>query len=218
MWHHSKKSLVVLAFGLRLPVIVPAIFRLGIIFAALHAGERNLKGAISAAYTQIQICYATTAATTPCLRPSMNALNASYGAPASVESSPDATRAYSLSRLSKRNKKNGTEVTDSGKEPESQGLEPAPRIRWDGTAHHVDVLNGDQLSLESRESGQMMITKDTEGTAKYEAVQRGLVQTRRGLNAMPPFISSVCWRLPSTHSAVHKTSQGDEPITSRYPP
>ncbi len=75
----SKKSVVVVAYGLRLPVIAAAAVRLYYIHQALYADDASLHGVLAAVCTQIELCYAVVATTMPCLKPFMSALNTNYG-------------------------------------------------------------------------------------------------------------------------------------------
>ncbi|OAA67119.1 hypothetical protein SPI_01695 [Niveomyces insectorum RCEF 264] len=79
----SKKSVVVVAYGLRLPVIVAAAMRLVYLHRTLlgnGAGRDPSLGGIPAAVcTQVELSYAVVAATLPCLKPFMAALNTQYG-------------------------------------------------------------------------------------------------------------------------------------------
>ncbi|KAG4415819.1 hypothetical protein IFR04_011053 [Cadophora malorum] len=90
----QKKCVVVLAFGLHLPMVIPTILRLNNILSSLGSTDPSLEGAMVQVYTQIELCYAIIAATTPCLRPFMKALSTHYGAPASMKSTPKTTHSY----------------------------------------------------------------------------------------------------------------------------
>ncbi|KAH7369607.1 hypothetical protein BKA65DRAFT_416627 [Rhexocercosporidium sp. MPI-PUGE-AT-0058] len=162
----QKKLIVVLAFGLRLPMIAPIILRLDSIFSTVHSQDPTLEGTMSLVYTQIELSYAIIAATTPCLRPFMKALNTNYGAPASIKSSPNSTEAYSLNSVSKRGRATKTtQLSNPGKV--NNGLDDMPALRWDRSTHHASVVSGDQQSIQSHDSKQMIISKNTQWTVDY---------------------------------------------------
>jgi len=77
-----KKLVVIFAFGLRLPVIVPTVFRLHYLSEALDSSDPTLEAVYTVMCKQIEIAYAIVAATIPCLRPFMTATATHYGAPA----------------------------------------------------------------------------------------------------------------------------------------
>ncbi|CAK7263958.1 hypothetical protein SEPCBS57363_000839 [Sporothrix epigloea] len=75
----SKKSVVVIAYGLRLPVIMMAAVRLYYLYQALHSDDESLHGILASVCTQVELSYAVIATTMPCLKPFMSALNTGYG-------------------------------------------------------------------------------------------------------------------------------------------
>lgn len=184
----QKKSVVVLAFGLRLPSVNPidqhrnheltlrysmiaiAALRLDAIQIGLHSTDQPLKGAIVAVYTQIEISYAIIAATTPCLRPFMKALSTNYGAPASTKSPPNASKAYSMNNLSKRSGTNGTQSSNIG--TQSNVAHSKPALRWDKSEHQTNVMAGDRDSIASHDSKKLIISKNTEWAVNYEQEPR----------------------------------------------
>jgi hypothetical protein len=183
----TKKSVVILAFGLRLPyvphfpakklsanpptysVIAPIVLRLSYLNTALTSDNATLDGVLASVFMQIQISYAIIAATTPCLRPFMIALSTNYGAPAPVtaKSSPAATgmsrsdKDISLASLSRRPEASST----PGPRPKRPA---APTNRWDQSEHHTKITSGDQQSVGSHDSKQMIISKNTEWVVEYD--------------------------------------------------
>jgi len=102
------------------------------------------------------------AATIPCLRPFMAALSTNYGAPAQTRISPSGSKAqykneYNLSSLSKTSRSGHLD-----KSKISVSMTP-----WERT-NHVSVMSGDQHSMESHESKQMIISKKNEWHVDYE--------------------------------------------------
>ncbi|CAK7240420.1 MAG: hypothetical protein STHCBS139747_001859 [Sporothrix thermara] len=75
----SKKSVVVVAYGLRLPVICAAAVRLYYIHKSLYSDDESLQGILASVCTQVELSYAVVATTMPCLKPFMSALNTGYG-------------------------------------------------------------------------------------------------------------------------------------------
>ena len=149
-------------------VIVSAAFRLSYLNEEFLSSDPTFDGVLASVCTQIEISYAIIAATTPCLRPFMTALSTNYGAPAQTKISPSAAGTarsgtdFSLSSLAK--------VSRLGQE--EKGKASVPTTRWDQAEHHASVMSGDQHSMESHESKQMIISKNTEWTVEYEGPAR----------------------------------------------
>lgn len=151
-------------------MIAPTILRLDSIFDTFRSTDPTLRGALSQVYTQIELSYAIIAATLPCFRPFMKALSTHYGAPSPMKftpkSTPTNTHAYSLNSVSKRSKMTGSrEWSSKGKT--KTGLDDVPVLRWDGSAHHASVVSGDQRSIQSHDSKQMIISKNTQWTVDF---------------------------------------------------
>ncbi|KAH7383048.1 hypothetical protein BKA64DRAFT_749130 [Cadophora sp. MPI-SDFR-AT-0126] len=163
-----QKSLVVFAFGLRLPMIAPIVLRLNSILSTLNSADPTLDGTMSIVYTQIELCYSIIAATTPCLRPFMKALSTHYGAPASIKSTPTNTHAYTLNSFSQRNKTSGAKFASQGRTNRGSNDVDMPTVRWDNSAHHASVMSGDQRSIQSHDSRQLIISKNTQWTVDFE--------------------------------------------------
>jgi hypothetical protein len=149
-------------------VIIPTAVRLYYLNKEFSSSDPTLDGVMASVCTQIEISYAIIAATTPCLRPFMTALSTNYGAPAQTKTSPSVAgtsrsgKDFSLASLSKM----------SRLAQEEKGKTAAPTTRWDQSEHHASVMSGDQHSLESHESKQMIISKNTEWTVEYEGPAR----------------------------------------------
>lgn len=100
----------------------------------------------------------------------MSALSTNYGAPAPMKPSPAATQTgrsdneYSLAAFSRIS---GIEQADDRRENGT-----APTNRWDKTEHHTAVAAGDQNSMDSHESKQMIISKNTEWGVAYQGRDR----------------------------------------------
>jgi hypothetical protein len=151
-------------------VIAPTIVRLYYLQNEFSSSDPTLDGVLASVCTQIELSYAIIAATTPCLRPFMAALSTNYGAPAQAKSSPSATAAsrsnneYSLTSFSK--------ISRLGRSEERGKQASLPITRWDQSENITSVRSGDQHSMESHESKQMIISKNTEWAVEYEAHER----------------------------------------------
>jgi hypothetical protein len=162
---NSKAYYVFMKFS----VIVSTAVRLSYLNEEFSSPDPTLDGMLASVCTQIEISYAIIAATTPCLRPFMTALSTNYGAPAQTKGSPSAAGTarsgndFSLASLAK--------VSRLGQEEKGKSSS-APTTRWDQSEHHASVMSGDQHSMESHESKQMIISKNTEWTVEYEEPNR----------------------------------------------
>jgi len=145
-------------------VIAPAILRLIYLNQEFTSSDPTLHGVYASVCTQTQICYAIIGATIPCLRPFMAALSTNYGAPAQIRTSPSGTKKskyandYNLSSLSKSSRSANLD------KPKLSG----PTKPWDRSNHHVSVASGDQHSMESHESKQMIISKNVEWQVDFD--------------------------------------------------
>ncbi|KAK4981850.1 hypothetical protein LTR66_009663 [Elasticomyces elasticus] len=75
-----RKGRVVVAFGLRLPVVALAIVRLYYIHKQTRSANPTLQAAITAILTQLEMYYAIMGATIPCLRPFLSGFETNFGA------------------------------------------------------------------------------------------------------------------------------------------
>lgn len=150
-------------------VIVTTVVRLYYLSEEFSSSDPTLDGVLASVCTQIEMSYAIIAATIPCLRPFMTALSTNYGAPAQIKGSPSAAGTkrsgndFSLNSLSKTSR--------LGHEEKGKSV-TAPTTRWDQSEHHASVTSGDQRSMESHESKQMIISKNTEWAVEYEGPNR----------------------------------------------
>jgi hypothetical protein len=94
----------------------------------------------------------------------MAALSTNYGAPAQTKTSPSGTKkstykeGYNLSSLSKSSRSGHLDKSKIS----------VPVRPWDRGNHHASVVPGDQHSMESHESKQMIISKNTEWQVDFE--------------------------------------------------
>lgn len=174
-----------------LRVVAPSIMRLNYLSSALASPDPSLDGVLAVVCTQIEICYAIIATTTPCLRPFMSALNTGYGGPGPVPT-PKGSRASSsghdrsFTARSGQSAKQKKQQRFSGLgtfELEEKAQRPLPELRWDKTQYNVAIETGerprtgqeiepmpdhDQNSLQSHDSKRMIIAKNTEWAIDYE--------------------------------------------------
>jgi len=199
----SKKTIVVAAFGFRLPIILPIVWRLHFLRSFLSSSNPTLDGTLVVVNTQIEMNYAIIAATIPCLRPFMTALSTNYGAPApKTPASNYGSNEYSLNSLSGRSKPASRKVAskkrksfiqlDSREEASEKDIELGGKVvggsgsgggkgngkrgngegtdrwRWDENEHTARIARGDGHSMESHESKQMIIERNTEWTVEFQ--------------------------------------------------
>ena len=189
-----RKSAILLGFALRLPVIVPAAFRLHYLSGALSS-DLALDITYEVICKQIEICYAIIAATLPCLRPFMMATATNYGGPAEghktkngsggvyggAGSSGQSSRSYSnhghtglsLTSLTSKlgsamhsNKHHGSTPTNADNNDPMYGIDSSSNHNATMVASHT---SRDAQSIESSESKQMIIRKDVEYTVEYDS-------------------------------------------------
>ena len=191
-----KKSAIVFAFALRLPVIVPAVLRLHYLSEALNSSDFTLHITYEAVCKQVEISYAIIAATLPCLRPFMVATATNYGAPAEGHKTKTGSygksygRSGSSNKSTRRNQNQGstgfsltnlTRKLGSGLHSEKSNTFPtvngdnsAPICGMDPHGNHTATVVAshmprDTRSIESSESKQMIIRKDVEYAVEYDS-------------------------------------------------
>ncbi|KFY95000.1 hypothetical protein V498_03592 [Pseudogymnoascus sp. VKM F-4517 (FW-2822)] len=157
----GKKIVVVLAFALRLPIIAPAALRLYYLNIEFSSSDPTLSGVLASVCAQVETSYAIISATIPCLRPFMSSLNTHYGAPAKPKSSTGTGSGGSnpltpLESLTKAGRSLGTKMGESRGE------------MWDKPGNLTRVTRGEKHSIDSHDSKQMIITKDTEFRVEFE--------------------------------------------------
>jgi hypothetical protein len=191
-----KKSTVVLAFALRLAVIIPIAFRLHYLSGALDSSNFTLDITYAAVCKQVEIAYAIIAATLPCLRPFMVATATNYGAPAEGHKTKTGSygKAYARSGSSNKSSRgdrsqsqagfnltNLTRKLGSGSQTEknntsstANGDNSGPMYGTDSHGNHTATVVAshtprDTRSIESSESKQMIIRKDVEYAVEYDS-------------------------------------------------
>jgi len=155
-----------------LSVIAISILRLSYIGVQLTSSDPSIKGIIAAVCTQVEICYAIVATTTPCLKPFMAALNTNYGGTTTINTPSGTKVGYSGNDISLGSMSPPTRARpEKDVDLEVSADVPPPQTRWDGAEYNVEVNSGDQDSVESNDSGKMIIAKNTSWTVGFE--QRG---------------------------------------------
>jgi len=75
----AKKSMVIIAFGLRLPVIAACVLRLHYLAYSLDSSDPTFDTVLFVTWTEVELAYSIMAATIPCLKPFVSQLNTYYG-------------------------------------------------------------------------------------------------------------------------------------------
>lgn len=177
----SKKYMILMAFSLRLLIMIPVAFRLYYLKKEYFSDNPTLSGTWAVIVTQVDLAYAIISATIPCLRPFIAATvtataptdgtrKGSRYAQGSREKSSSAGNAYGLSSLAGRLKSQKTEEKQL-----STSTHELYRYNKDHTA--AVISTGDQQSLESQESRQMIIRRDVEWTVTDEEPGHGPQRT-----------------------------------------
>lgn len=177
----GKKYVVLMAFSLRLLIIVPIAFRLYYIKKEYNSNDPTLIGSWAVIVTQVDVAYAIISATIPCLRPYMAAtatataptdgtrLGTRYAKGSQEKSGGNAKNSYGLTSLAGRFK-----GVKSGRE-EKQLSTSTQEIYGNNNDHTVSVISpGDQHSVESAESRQMIIRRDVEWAVTDEEIPQVL--------------------------------------------
>lgn len=142
-------------------ILAPAALRLYYLNIELSSSDPTLSGALASVCAQIETSYAIISATIPCLQPFMSSLNTHYGAPAKPKSSTGTGSGGSnpltpLESLTKAGRSLGTKRADTRGE------------MWDKPGNLTCVTRGEKHSIDSHDSKQMIITKDTEWVVEFE--------------------------------------------------
>jgi hypothetical protein len=174
----SKKYIVVMAFSLRLLIMVPIAFRLYYLKREYSSNNPTLIGTWAAIVTQVDVAFAIISATIPCLRPFMAATVTStaptdgtrkdsrYAKGSQDKPTNISKNAYGLHSLASRFK-NGK----SPREEKQLSDQSTQEIYGTNVDHTVSVISpGDQHSVESQDSRQMIIRRDVEWAVTDEGV------------------------------------------------
>ncbi|KAE9371832.1 hypothetical protein N431DRAFT_377866, partial [Stipitochalara longipes BDJ] len=179
----SQKTIVVSAFGMRLPTIIFCALRIHYFFQAFFTTDPSFDGVFFAAWTQTELAFSVISATLPCLKPFMSTISTNWGeAPKPEFASSNQSGSYGLKDLFGKSNTTGTNASKSevaASERESQynlatdlPYEPVHgnainhrTLRGDSVSHTTTVMHGftlgDAVSTRSNDSQQMIIRKDT---------------------------------------------------------
>ncbi|KAK4561149.1 hypothetical protein LTR86_005104 [Recurvomyces mirabilis] len=157
-WHSKLKGLVV--FGLRLPVIVFAAYRLSALSSLVNSQDRNLDRVDAVIWTQIELSWSLVMATIPCLMPFMMKLNTNLGA-----FSPDTILAQT--QQDSQQYANGSYAMQSRKSSHVKSKDDSERhmkIRPDGAVNKSSIVSprADERSLSSDDSTGLIIKRTVE--------------------------------------------------------
>lgn len=159
----TKKLIVLSAFALRLPVIIPAVLRLQWLEVQYRSLDPTLDGVLASVFTQIQLSFAIFATTSPILRNFMKALNTQYGGANHV-------RTVTSGRADHPGKSPGESISlsfpVSSTSPPQRGSvskRAVPQTRWDKIEYSVHVTSPDNEGElpHINDSRQKSITKNT---------------------------------------------------------
>jgi hypothetical protein len=153
--------------SMKFSVIVPTAFRLYYLNHELSSSDPTLDGVLASVCTQIELNYAIIAATIPCLRLFMSALNTNWGAPTpSAMETMQSNNGFFFTSWSK--------MSRLGRSEEKGKQASVHTTRRNQSEHQASVVSGDQPSMESHESKQMIIYKNTEWAVEFEGPDRNV--------------------------------------------
>ncbi|KAL8648912.1 MAG: hypothetical protein Q9226_005797 [Calogaya cf. arnoldii] len=190
----SKKSFVVVAFGLRLPMIAFTILRLQTIKTWLQSSDYSFDGVFFIIWSIVEAHFSICSSNIACLKPFIAAFNTSFGGSAEINelSRMDRSSGHSnsgtlkttirnFSRRNKTDKSTGSNILSSNnKTPTNTKVD---RLKMDereacrrgagcgGTklelGNEVDIIHEDTGSIGSGGSRQMIIQKDVTWDVEY---------------------------------------------------
>ncbi|KAL8789179.1 MAG: hypothetical protein Q9213_001286 [Squamulea squamosa] len=194
----SKKAFVVIAFGVRLPMIAVTILRLEAAKTWLHSSDRTLSGVFFIIWSIVEAHFSICSSNIACLKPFIAAFNTSFGGSAEINelsrldrtgkggsnsasnsksgSKIGAMNSISIRNLSRRNKGDGDKEGSSSNGVLSSGSRNGPT--GNGTVggkqelgNEVDIIHEDTGSIGSGGSRQMIIQKDVTWDVEYSTVK-----------------------------------------------
>ena len=176
-----KKSSVLIAFGLRLAIIVPIAFRLHNLSKQYNSSDPTYDGLLASIWTQVEIAYAVLSATIPCYGSWVSATstqvpiqpkktryhkygsgNGSQGHEKMPNNNPNNISMHSIFGR-KKDLKNTSQV-ESRVPASSKDI-----FSWPNRDNTSCIATpGDEHSTKSNESRQGIIRKDVDWTVSYE--------------------------------------------------
>ncbi|KAK4495357.1 hypothetical protein PRZ48_013688 [Zasmidium cellare] len=201
---HTKaknKGRVVLAFGIRLPIIAIIILRLIYLKTELHSPDPTLDGVPASILTQVEIFYNLITATVPCLRPFLAGFTTNFGAIGSGtvlagsqigiggsknSQSNSKSGSFALSSLASRNRisalkekilPSSQSTTNEDVREEDDSWRPDTRnvetTVTRGSSGNLNGMGNDASSVASDESTRMIIKKEVQFSVGSVRDQRG---------------------------------------------
>jgi len=150
----ARKSMVVIAFGLRLPVIALCALRIHYFFDAFYSSDPTFDGAFYATWTQAELAFSIMASTIPCLKPLMSQLNTNWGGKNQMHIPEDSAALYKVSSSGNYSLRQFTRK--SGKSGKSGKSEKGGMGVWQtairGSVVRTEELDGDNAVNMSHKS------------------------------------------------------------------
>ena len=163
----SKKSSVLITFGLRLLIIVAIVFRLHWLRREINSDDPTYDGLFASVWTQVEMTYALIAATIPCARSFVSATSSQVP----IETKNRKNTKYGNGRSPNNITLNSISSWKKGKKTpqvSSSDIHAYPKCD-----HTTSVMSpGDEHSVASNESSRGIIRKDVEWQVNYEELQR----------------------------------------------
>ncbi|KAL8887479.1 MAG: hypothetical protein Q9215_004954 [Flavoplaca cf. flavocitrina] len=184
----SKKSFVVIAFGVRLPMIAFTILRIQSAKSWLNSSDLSYNGVFFVIWSIVEAHFSICSSNIACLKPFIAAFNTSFGGSAGINELSRMDRSSggnsnsgtlkSLKNFSRRNRTNrdGSNVMSSNSRIATNkggGSQLGTRnaSRHDGKnlemGNEVDIVHEDTGSIGSGGSRQMIIQKDVTWDVEY---------------------------------------------------
>jgi len=176
------KLVITSGFALRLPIIIPTVFRLHYLSVAFNSANPTLVGVTAVVCKQTEIAYAIISATIPCLRPFMTATSTNYGAPAEGARTTKGIgysggyghkNSYNASARSRRGQNPLSNLTSKlrsmtkDRQTSSLASHSAGTFEIQNSSNMVSA-SGDTRSIGSGQSTQMIILKNVSYTVEDE--------------------------------------------------
>ncbi|KAL8769758.1 MAG: hypothetical protein Q9209_004374 [Squamulea sp. 1 TL-2023] len=191
----SKKAFVVIAFGVRLPMIAVTILRLKAAKTWLHSSDPTFSGVFFIIWSIVEAHFSICSSNIACLKPFIAAFNTSFGGSAEInelsrldrtgKGSNSASNSKSGSKigamnsirnLSTRNKGAGDKqgsngvLSSSGNGPTRNGIVGSVGGKQE-LGNEVDIIHEDTGSIGSGGSRQMIIQKDVTWDVEYSTAK-----------------------------------------------
>ncbi|KAH8801763.1 hypothetical protein F5884DRAFT_527266 [Xylogone sp. PMI_703] len=157
----SLKTVVVVAFSIRLPTIIFAGLRLDAVDNQVASSDPTLLGAYTASWMQIELDYSIMAATLSCLGAFLKPFSQEMG-----PSRSDTQRSYQLSNMSNSA---AARSRRRGSRPDMPVLRKDAMLSNTATVSHTNKSADDTQSLESNDSRKGIIMKQVQWTVERDS-------------------------------------------------